>query len=42
MVVLALGALRAPVANTALRGTIGFRAGVMVLTTTPDVTGAGE
>ena len=38
----AYGALRAPVANTALRGTIGFRAGVMVLTTTPDVTGAGE
>jgi hypothetical protein len=38
------GARRAPVANSAPRGTIGFRAGVMVLTTTPDITitGAGE
>jgi hypothetical protein len=44
MVAVVLGARRAPVANSASRGTIGFRVGVMVLTTTPDITitGAGE
>ena len=35
-------AYRAPVANRALRGTNGFRAGVMVLTMTPHATGTGE
>ena len=34
--------LGAPVANRGLCGTIRFRGGVMVLSTTPDVTGAGE
>ena len=34
--------LGAPVANSRPCGTIGFRGGVMVLSMTPDVTGAGE
>jgi hypothetical protein len=38
MVVPGCGVLGAPVANSPPDGTIGFRAGVMVLTTTPDIT----